>query len=323
MAVTIDARLFSDDAIAPETRQLNADLLARIEATTDPWTFEPREIRAMRALGIGPFPLAPRSARAETQTIEGPHGPIDLRIIRPLSGQAKGVYLYIHGGGWVWGTADGSDPRLEHIADVCGYVGVSVEYRLAPEHPYPKGPDDCEAAALWLVREARERFGTTHLAIGGESAGAHLSVVTLLRLRDRHALTPFAGANLVAGVYDLNLTPSARAWGESRLVLNTRDLEMFVRHFLLRGGSTADPDISPIHAKLDGLPPALFSIGTKDCLLDDSLFMAARWQAAGNEAELAVFPGGAHVFQGFPSRIAEESHRRMDDFFMRIAAQAD
>ncbi|MDR3495973.1 MAG: alpha/beta hydrolase [Ancalomicrobiaceae bacterium] len=322
MAVTIDPRLFSDEAIDPETRALNAEILAKIEATEDPWTFEPRDIRAMRALGLGPFPLAPRSPRAETLTIEGPHGPIGLRIIRPAAGTTTGVYLHIHGGGWVWGTADQADPRLEHIADACGFAGVSIDYRLAPEHPYPKGPDDCEAAALWLARSAVDVFGTTVLAIGGESAGAHLSVVTLLRLRDRHGLTPFAGANLVAGVYDLNLTPSARSWGGSRLILNTRDVEMFVRHFLLRGGSTADPDISPIHAKLDGLPPALFSVGTKDCLLDDSLFMAARWQAAGNEADLAVFPGGVHVFQGFDTRLAAESHRRMDEFLRRIASGA-
>jgi acetyl esterase/lipase len=97
---------------------------------------------------------------------------------------------------------------------------------------------------------------------------------------------------------------------------------MFVRHFLVRGGSVEDPDISPLKAQLHGLPRALFSIGTRDCLLDDSLFMAARWMAAGSPAELAVYPGGAHVFQSFPSALSEQSLARMDAFLMDLAGCA-
>ena len=78
------------------------------------------------------------------------------------------------------------DPMLERIADNTGQAVVAVEYRLAPEHPYPAGPDDCEAAAVWLLRNAKEEFGTDILTIGGESAGGHLTAVTILRMRDRH-----------------------------------------------------------------------------------------------------------------------------------------
>src|SRR5690606_5171609 len=104
----------------------------------------------------------------------------------------------------------------ERLVDHCGLAVVSVDYRLAPEAPYPAAPDDCEAAARWLAAEAKERFGTDRLFIGGESAGAHLSVVTMVRLRDRHRLTPFCGANLNAGCFDLALTPSARRFGSER-----------------------------------------------------------------------------------------------------------
>ena len=96
-----------------------------------------------------------------------------MRIIAPEN--PRGVYLHIHGGGWTWGTADEQDPWLDRLAERCGLAVVSVEYRLAPENPYPAAPDDCEAAALWLIREAESRFGTSRLFIGGESAGAHLS----------------------------------------------------------------------------------------------------------------------------------------------------
>jgi acetyl esterase/lipase len=164
-----------------------------------------------------------------------------------------------------------------------------------------------------LVENALDEFGTERLLIGGESAGAHLSVVTLLRLRDQQALTPFAGANLVYGAYDLRLSQSCRAWGDRLLVLNTPITEYFVRSFV-PADRLEDPDVSPILADLTGLPPALFTVGTEDPLLDDTKLMYERWKAAGNVAELAVYPGGAHGFDAFPIALAEEALTRMYDF---------
>ncbi len=316
MSFSLDPDVFRADAIAPETLALNADIIAKLDAAPDPWSIELSVVRDRRALGLGPFGPVLRCEHAEMISINGPHGEIPLRIIRPASGPIRGVYFHIHGGGWVLGACDQQDPRLERIANNCGLAVVSVEYRLAPEHPYPQGPDDCEAAALWLVKAAPSLFGTSLLTIGGESAGAHLSVVTLLRLRDKYRLTPFMAANLIAGCFDLALTPSAKAFGLTRLILSTRNIEMFVRHFLVHGGSTSDPDISPLRADLTGLPLALFSVGTRDALLDDSLFMASRWTAAGNTAELAVYPGGCHVFQQFDFPLAEESLQRIDQFLI-------
>ena len=109
--------------------------------------------------------------------------------------QPRGVYLHLHGGGWVLGGADMQDPMLERIADNTGQAVVAVEYRLAPEHTYPAGLDDCEAAAVWVVQNANKEFGTDVLTIGGESAGGHLTAVTILRMRDRHGYTGFRGAN--------------------------------------------------------------------------------------------------------------------------------
>lgn len=304
--------IFEESAASAETKAVNAGILRLLEAAPDPWSLTPAEMRERRRKGLWVFPTAPRTPRAETIEIEGPHGPVPLRIIAPE--RPRGAYLHIHGGGWMYGGADEQDPRLERIADRCGMAVISVDYRLAPEHPYPQGPDDCEAAALWLGREAGTRFGTERLAIGGESAGAHLSVVTLLRLRDRHGLTPFAAANLTAGCYDLRLTPSAANWGAQRLVLNTRDIRSFVENFAGGRAALDDPDVSPLFADLAGLPRALFTVGTRDPLLDDTLFMAGRWTASGNDAELEVYPGGAHVFIGFPGALAEQCLSRIDAF---------
>jgi acetyl esterase/lipase len=203
---------------------------------------------------------------------------------------------------------------LENLADGAGLACVSVKYRLAPEHKYPAGPDDCEAAALWIVHEGVKRFGTAKLAIGGESAGGHLSAVTLLRLRDRHDLTPFYAALMNYGCFDMGMTPSARQWGAEKLVLNTAGIEAFSASFLPEGTDTTDPDISPLYADLHGMPAALFSVGTRDALMDDSLFMAPRWLAAGNAAELALYPGACHGFLSVPFRQRDQAVARMVKF---------
>ncbi len=315
MPITVDPALFDPSAIPAETLALNKHIVARLEA--EPTGLTIQEIRARRLQGLGAFPLPPKSARATTTTINGPSGKLDLRIIAPE--QPRGIYFHIHGGGWSIGACDQLDPVLERFADSAGMACVSVEYRLAPESPYPAGPDDCEAAALWVLREGTKRFGTTKLAIGGESAGAHLSAVTLLRLRDRHKVTPFSAALMNYGCFDLSMTPSARRWGDEKLVLNTASIVGFGKCFLPPGTNTADPDVSPLHAGLRGMPAALFTVGTRDALLDDSLFMAPRWLAAGNIAELAVYPGACHGFVSidFPQR--DEAVTRMVQFLKRYA----
>jgi acetyl esterase/lipase len=297
----LDPKLFSDDAIPPETRSANAAICAAMADMPDWWVVGAAKVRAARARGEGIFPAAAKSERARWIEIAGPGGKIPLRVIAPE--QPRGVYLHIHGGGHTLGAADQQDRLLERIADETRLTAISVEYRLAPENPFPAGPDDCEAAALW-VEDNLNDFGGHALAIGGESAGAHLSALTILRLRDKHGRTPFRAANLVFGVYDLSMTPSARAFGnDERLVLRTLDIEKFGEAFLpgISPEEKRAPHISPLYADLRGLSPALFTVGTKDALLDDSLFMHARWIAAGNAAEIDVYPGACHGFIAFPT----------------------
>ncbi|MBD2748538.1 alpha/beta hydrolase [Microvirga sp. BT688] len=308
----IDPALFDPSAVSEEIRAQNAEIVAKLSGLGRYWEAPPALIRENRRKGLGAFPLMPLSSRAAVITIDGPSGPLPLRIIAPEN--PRGAYLHIHGGGWTIGTADEQDPWLDRLAERCGLAVVSVEYRLAPEHPFPAGPDDCEAAALWLVREAESRFGTSRLFIGGESAGAHLSALTLLRLRDKHGLSPFRGANLFAGCYDVSLTPSAANWGDEPLILNTPGVKLFADNFCGPDLDRRNPAVSPLYADLTGMPPALFSVGTRDLLLDDTLFMASRWVPAGNKAEFAVWPGGAHVFIRFDSALAEQALSRIDSF---------
>jgi acetyl esterase/lipase len=312
-----DAALFQDAAIDPATAQLNAQMIEMLTGQPEWWIVGAEAMRAARRRGEGPFPAPVMSDRARTITITGKDGnEIPLRIIAPA--QPRGIYLHLHGGGWVLGGADMQDPMLERIADNTGQAVVAPEYRLAPEHPYPAGPDDCEAAALWLVENGRREFGADALTIGGESAGGHLTAVTILRLRDRHGFTGFRGANIVYGAFDLAMTPSQRQFGNMRLMLRTIDMQQFYNAFLPTITDRRVPDISPLYADLKNLCPALFSVGTRDALLDDTLFMHARWVAAGNDAELAIYPGGPHGFTLFPSDLSKAATMKMDAFLNRV-----
>ena len=308
----LGAAAFDPSAIDAETRQVNElieqtlAMFPALHTRTDV-----PEIRREREEGKGPFPPLQISSRAVTREIPGRAGSVRLRVF--AHPEPRGVYLHLHGGGWTLGAAHQQDPLLELLADTCGVTVASVDYRLAPEHPYPAGPDDCEDAALWLLDHARREFGSDRLLIGGESAGAHLSAVTLIRLRDRNGTTGFAGANLVYGCYDLAFTPSVARWGERNLILSTPIVEWFADHFVPRA-RRGEPDVSPIHADLRNLPPALFTVGTMDPLLDDSLFMYGRWLAAGNPARLALFPGGIHGFNAFPTALGRAANELQLEF---------
>jgi acetyl esterase/lipase len=253
----------------------------------------------------------------DTEVIEipGPAGPIAARIRRP-AGTARGVYLDIHGGGWCIGKAEATDQTNAALVEQLGITTIAVDYRLAPEHPFPAGPDDCEAATVWVVEHAAAELGSDRLLIGGGSAGAHLTALTLLRMRDRHGLADrFLGANLIFGVYDLGMTPSQRT-AHDAVGIPTPVLHQCYAHFLPGQGleERRRPECSPLYADLHGMPPALFTVGTLDPLLDDSLFMADRWEAAGNRTERAVFPESIHGFVAFPTELGRAAKARMVDF---------
>ena len=285
-------------------QKIRAEALEFIERfpNGDPGIGSP-EARA-RAMREAESAMVLRSDKAVERVVEGAGGPIRLREIRPE--QPAGVLLHIHGGGWVTGEPALTDLLHQALSEHLRLAVVSVEYRLAPEHPFPAGPDDCEAAALWLVEHAPAEYGCDRLLIGGESAGAHLSALTLLRLRDRHGLADrFCGANLVFGAYDLSATPSGMGIGMEggADILDPARMAFFAE--LFTPGWTTDerrsPELSPLYADLAGMPPALFTVGTADHLVDDTLFLAERWMRAGNEAELLVYPEAPHGCIGLPT----------------------
>lgn len=308
---------------APEQQAYNAKLMETTAAmdgidTQSPaglaWIREAMQPGGLFGLQSLDFPI--------TREIAGPAGPISLRVMTPPV--VAGVYLHFHGGGMTIGSALSMDGRNWPIAQAANVAVVSVDYRLAPEDPFPAGPDDAEAAALWLMEHAASEFGTDRLLVGGESAGAYLALLTMVRLRDRlDGPPPFLGMDLCYGVYDWGGTPSARqqigkvpyAKGDGANrghYLPGRSLE-----------EARDPAVSPLWADLRQLPPALLTVGTADWLLDDSLFAAARLEAAGNEVELAVYPDGPHGVESSPTHIGRAARDRLHAFLRERVAGSD
>ncbi|MGH1503252.1 MAG: alpha/beta hydrolase [Acidimicrobiales bacterium] len=316
-----------------ESRGVNEFIEAALAAEPAIHTLSAPEARRVREQGAGAFPVAVRLEGAEARTVSHAGADVDVRILRP-SGEAHGVYLHLHGGGWVLGGADQQDERLQATADDTGLVVVSVEYRLAPEHHLDDAIDDCLVAARWLLERglaelvpaaATARDAT--VVIGGESAGAHLAAVSLLVLRDENdgRLDPaIAAANLIFGAYDLGRTPSMRNWGDRNLILSGPIVDWFIDQALPGTDVEArrDPHWSPLYADLSSLCPGFFVVGDLDPLLDDSLFMAARWEAAGNPTRLEVYPESIHGFPAFPTALGARAMASQHAFLREVTGRA-
>lgn len=240
---------------------------------------------------------------------------IPCRLMYPSGRQSaedrkkcKGTILHIHGGGWVLGDHESTDRLLLLYADAGDVAVLSVGYRLAPEHPYPAGPEDCYDVAEYLAKNSTEQYGGPLRFVGGESAGGHLSLLTAFHLLKVAPSLQLAGLLLHFGCYDMSLLPQARYYTKP-LVLNAEGIQKTDEVFLpgMSMEQKKDPAVSPFYedlTKLRGrLPSALFTCGTDDPLLDDTVLMGTKWLVNGGEAYVKFYPGGAHAFIGFPIEI--------------------
>ena len=310
-------QLWSDeiDAMRDEARQVVAAGMAAmaetIEAMGTPPTDRQARVQQYRDLQALSYNAVPE---AEVREIAG----VPCRVFRP-DGPATAIYLHFHGGGMMMGAPEMNDAGNLELSRRHGMAVVSVDYRLAPEHPFPAGPDDGIAVTRWLLDNGGAEFGSERLLIGGESAGGYMAAAVLLRIRDElGAIDRVAGATLAYGLHDWGRSPSQRGLRahEGPDMLNPEGIEFFGDCYLPGRSEEArrDPAVSPAYAALRGLPPALFSVGTCDHLLDDTLMLASRWAAVNGNAELFVAPDLPHEFPGFPCGITTAWSTRTNEW---------
>ena len=293
-------RLWSDEveAMRPEARAVidagQATMMMQPKPSPDLPRDEQVEI-ARQSMVVVTFPIP----EAEERKIAG----VPCRIIRP-DGPPRAIYLHFHGGGMISGSASVMDIPNQMTAKAHGVVVVSVDYRQAPEFPYPAGPDDGVAVARELLGAVGAELGSDRLLMGGESAGGYMAAAVALRVRDElDAIDRVIGLDLTYGVHDWsgNASQLGRRGVEDFDILSPDFMRLAIECYV--PGRTDDerraPEISPAYADLHGLPPCIVSVGTCDHLLDDSLLFATRAVAAGVSVDLLVLPELSHGFQMF------------------------
>jgi acetyl esterase len=245
----------------------------------------------------------PHLAEARDFAIDGPAGPITLRLLRPDDVETDGVVLYVHGGGIVLGSLETHHRLMRLLAIESRSVLIGVDYRLAPEHPFPAALEDCVQAARWLRAAAKTLdVDPERIVLAGDSAGANLALAALLRLRDGGQALP-AGAALFYGCYWARLgTDSHRTYGGGAYRLSSKEMGWFWQHYLGANGR-GDPYAEPMDADLAGLPPLFLNYGEVDPLADDTRELALRLDRAGVVHECVAYPGLVHGFLQMTSRV--------------------
>ena len=256
--------------------------------------------------------------------VPGPDGQVFVRIYQPTERpDTLPALLWIHGGGYVLGSVERDDLLATHLAKVAQCVVVSVEYRLAPEHPFPAPVEDCYAALKWLATHTDELgVAPARIAIGGASAGGGLAAGLALLTRDRGEVELALQLLIYPMIDDRNVAPAGQTRPDT--FVWTRENNRMGWHAYL-GREPGGADVSPYAAAaragdLTGLAPAYIPVGDLDLFLDENIEYAQRLLAAGVPTELHVYPGGYHGFNGFApgADIAQRFNTERDETLKRI-----
>jgi acetyl esterase len=218
-------------------------------------------------------------------------GGVPVRVYEPLRPRGS-TLIYLHGGGWVLGDVETHDPLCRRIANGTGARVVSVDYRLAPEHPFPAGLDDAEDVLHWLQAADPDR----PLGVAGDSAGASLTAGLALRARDKQV--PLAAQLLLYPATDPAMTSPSIAENGENYLLTGRDMAWFYQQYLPVGPASG-PEADLAHADVAGVAPAIVATAEFDPLRDEGSAYAERLARAGVPTQYVPGPGLIHGFAGF------------------------
>ncbi|PKU25496.1 alpha/beta hydrolase [Telmatospirillum siberiense] len=239
--------------------------------------------------------------------------------LTPPGASLSRTLLFFHGGGFVIGNHKTHRGLAGDLAKAAGTRALSIDYRLAPEHPFPAALDDCLAAYRWLLEQG---VSADSIVLAGDSAGGNLVISCLAALRDSGAPLP-RGACLFSPWVDLALAGDSfesKAAADPRM---TRQVLQIYQDAYLAGRDAQTPLASPLYARLGGLPPFLIQVGSDELLLDDATRLATRAAHAGVKVRLDVWPAMVHVWQAYAPMLSEgrqaieEAGRFLADLLVR------
>jgi epsilon-lactone hydrolase len=244
----------------------------------------------------------PTPSDVKVEVVTTPARPAEW--LTPPGARSDAVVLYLHGGGYVIGSPRSHRHLTAAIARAAGTRALLLDYRLAPEHPFPAALEDAVTAYQWLLRAG---MNPARIVVAGDSAGGGLTMATLLALRDRGLPRP-AGAVCISPWVDL--TNSATSYATKAAVdpIVTLESIALLTQAYIGTGDPKQPLVSPLYADLRDLPPLLIHVGSDEVLLDDALGLGARARAAGVDVTVREWPAMIHVWHWFLSMLDEADH---------------
>ena len=268
------------------------------------------DIHVLRDAMESRFPDREREpvSSVEDLTVVGPRGDVAVRLYRPDLNNTPPVLVYFHGGGWVLGSLETHDAICRALANAASCVVIAVDYRLAPEHPFPAGLQDCQAVVRW-VRESSAELGVDgeRVAVGGDSAGGNLAAAVANCNRDENA-KPLCHQLLIYPVIDVAQATDSYRENANGYLLTALGMKMFWELYLGGAQTTESSLASPAQASdLSGLPASTVITAQYDPLRDEGEIYAERLKAAGNQVALRRWDGVFHGFVGFADRLTKGS----------------
>jgi acetyl esterase len=298
----MNAPLLREDKLDPEIVALLKEQVAKfgvIELTDLP----PAEARPLFLARNAIFNT--RAVAATTRDFDIPTraGSARARSYRTPGAAGTGAILHFHGGGWTFGNIDSHDSLLRSLAKASGDTVIAIDYRLAPEFPFPAPLEDCVDAFVWCAKNAASiGIEAARIAVAGDSAGANLALAVSLALRDE-AFHP-AAMLLFYGCYQTTTdTPSHRQFGDGRFGLSSERMRRFWVNYI-GAALKSSPLATPLTADMRGLPPAHLMVGTLDVLHDDTITLAEKLKAAKIPHDLQIHRGAHHGFLHMDERAA-------------------
>ena len=236
-------------------------------------------------------------ASIEDRTIPGAAGPLPVRVYHPTAEKTRPLVIFFHGGGWVLGSIESHDSIARRLCVESGSVVVSVDYRLAPEHPFPAPVEDAIAATRHLLAHAADLGGDPdRVAVAGDSAGGHLAAVAALGTRGDDG-PPLTAQYLIYPITDSDFDRESMRSNASGKLLETEGMKWFWNHFCPDEAMRVDWRASPLRAaSLAGLPPTLVTLAGHDPLFDEGLAYARRLDEAGVPTTVRIAPDLIHGY---------------------------